>query len=304
MTRRERSASIADSLAEMDSLRASFLEPLPPDVREAEDAPDLGARLEEKWRIGQEEHPDVTLSADAFARALGERRSAREFLLDEVFSGDFFLAVAALAGDRVALRTFEESGIRPLYGALRRGGAPGDSTEEVVRIVRESMFLGTPRRPPKLAVYTGQVPLLAWLRVVAQRELLTFLRKQKREVPTADLEELGRAIAQRTPELAALERVDKTRFESALRAAMNNLEPDERRLLQWHLKEGLGIDDIAPRLGVHRATAARMLTRVRKRLFDGVRTDLRKTHRMGSASIDSLCAHMAADLDLTLSRIL
>lgn len=285
-------------------LAACFLERLPPEVREAEDSPDLRERLGEKWRIGQDDHPDVTLAPEAFARALGERRSSREFLLDEVFSGDFFLAVAALAGDRVALRTFEETGIRPLYGALRRGGAPGDVTEEVVRTVRESMFLGTPRRPPKLAIYTGQVPLLAWLRVVAQRELLTFLRKQKREVPTSELEELGRAVAQRTPELVALERVDKTRFEAALQAAMKNLEADERRILHWHLKEGLGIDDIAPRLGVHRATAARMLTRVRKRLFDGVRADLRKTHRMGSASIDSLCAHMAADLDLTLSRIL
>lgn len=288
----------------MDSLRACFLESLPPDVREAEDSPDLSERLQEKWRIGQDEHPDVTLSQEAFARALGERRSAREFLLDEVFSGDFFLAVAALAGDRVALRTFEEAGIRPLYAALRRGGAVDDVTEEVVRTVRESMFLGTPRRPPKLAIYTGQVPLLAWLRVVAQRELLTFLRKQKREVPTADMEELGRVFAQRNPELAAFERVDKTRFEGALQAAMKTLEDDERRILHWHLKEKIGIDDIAPRLGVHRATAARMLARVRKRLFDGVRADLRKTHRMGSASIDSLCAHMAADLDLTLSRIL
>ncbi|NOU30500.1 MAG: sigma-70 family RNA polymerase sigma factor [Polyangiaceae bacterium] len=285
-------------------LAACFLERLPEDLRQAEETPDLAERLLEKWRIGQDEHPDVTLAPEAFAGALGDRRSDREFLLDEVFSADFFLAVAALAGDRVALRTFEEAGIRPLYGALRRGGALDDVTEEVVRTVRESMFLGTPRRPPKLAVYTGQVPLLAWLRVVAQRELLTFLRKQKREIPTSALEDLGRDVAERTPELLALKRVDKTRFEGALQAAMSTLEPDERRILHWHLKEGLGIDDIAPRLGVHRATAARMLTRVRKRLFDGVRADLRKTHRMGSASIDSLCAHMAADLDLTLSRIL
>ncbi len=287
-----------------DHLAACFLGRLPEDLRAAEDAADLGERLEEKWRIGQEEHPDVSLAAEAFARALGDRRSARAFLLDEVFSGDFFVAVAALEGDRVALRTFEDTGIRPLYGALRRGGAQDDVIEEVVRTVRESMFLGTPRRPPKLAIYTGQVPLLAWLRVVAQRELLTFLRKRKREVPSTAFEDLGRGMAERTPELLALQRVDKTRFEGALQAAMGTLEPEERRLLHWHLKEGLGIDDIAPRLAVHRATAARMLTRVRKRLFDGVRADLRNKHRMGSASIDSLCAHMAADLDLTLSRIL
>jgi RNA polymerase sigma-70 factor, ECF subfamily len=288
----------------MVSLRACFLEPMSQEIRDLEDAPDLEHRIAEKYRVAAESHPAILLADTEFATALGERRAQRSFLLDEIFAADFFLAVAALSGHREALRVFEDTAMKTLVPALRRGGVKAELADEMLRTIRESMFVGTARRKPKLAVYTGQVPLLAWVRMVAQRERISTLRRKQVEIPSGEGSDFAFAMVDQSPEFVALRTSNKKLFEAALTAAVAGLDDAERVLLQLHLKEGLGIDAVGERLGVHRATAARMVVRLKRRIFDGVRTCLQEQHALGAPSIDSLCAQMADNLDLTLSRIL
>ena len=268
-------------------------------------APDeLERLLDDAFSRGQAAHREVHLSGETFARSLGERRAEREFSLHELACEDFFLAVACLTGDAVALRTFEADVMGPLERKLAAIAHDKTLAETVVAKVRESMFVGTDRRRPKLAVYTGQAPLAAWILLVGRRELESHRRTKSRELPSGDTRLIEAAVDALDPELATLLKVHRTTFEQAVVRAMSALDDDGKRLLRWSVREGLGIDAIAPRLGVDRATVARRLTRVRAGLAEAIRHDLRARLGIGDSSFESLCAAMLPDLDVSLSRVL
>ena len=291
----------------MERLRAHFLDPLPDAVRAACDSPDLAAGLHAAWAVGQSAHPDVRLDPERFAAALGARRAEREFSWRDLVAADFFLAVASLENDPQAMRTFEATMMGPLarkLGGARAVGRDADAVEATVRTVRESMFVGTEKRKPKLAVYTGQVPLGAWILLVAKRELASLTRKKPRETPVGDARVFDEHAAPGDTELIVLLRAHRGAFEQVITRVMGELEPGDRDLLRWSVKEGASIDTIAPRLGINRATVARRLARIRERLADAVRAELRARLRVGAQTFDSLCAKMMPELDLSLSKVL
>lgn len=268
-------------------------------------APDeLDRLLDDAYLRGRRAHPDVELAPSDFVRALGQRRAEREFPLQELAGEDFYLAVACLAGDSVALRTFESDIVGPLGRKLAALAHDATLAETVLAKVRESMFFGTEKRKPKLAVYTGQAPLSAWILLVGRRELESHRRTKVRELPSGDTRLLEAAVDALDPELATLLKVHRPTFEQAVVRAMSALDDDGKRLLRWSVREGLGIDAIAPRLGVDRATVARRLTRLRSGLAEAVRHDLRTRLGIGDSSFESLCAAMLPDLDVSLSRVL
>ena len=265
---------------------------------------DLGHLLDQAYLRGRRAHPDVELAPSAFVLALGERRAEKEFSLHELACEDFYLAVACLAGDPFALRAFESEVIGPLGRKLATLAHDATLAETVLAKVRESMFIGTDRRKPKLAVYTGQAPLSAWILLVGRRELESHRRTKPRELPSGDTRLIEGIHGGLDPELATLLKLHRTTFEQAVLNAMGALDTDAKRLLRWSVREGLGIDAIAPRLGVDRATVARRLTRLRAALADTVRQDLRERLGLGDSSFESLCAAMLPDLDVSLSRVL
>lgn len=288
----------------MESLAAQFLAALPEGLRATEGGPDLEAGLREAWERGRLAHPDVRLAASTFARALGERRADREFSWRETVAEDFFLAAACVEGDGAALRTFESTVMRTLARKLGAHQADPALVEATVRNVREAMFVGTERRRPKIAVYTGQVPLAAWILVVGRRELASVARKRSRELPVGDAEAFAEHVSPNDPELVALLRAHRGAFEKVIARVMADLDASDRELLRWNTKEGASIDTIAPRLGVSRTTVARKLARIREKLQGDVRAALRRELRLGSETFDSLCAKMIPEIDVSLSRIL
>jgi RNA polymerase sigma-70 factor (ECF subfamily) len=285
-------------------LREAFLSAVPEGARRELDTPELAATLSRLWKEGQAAHPTLTVDAERFARELGARRAERELDLGEIVAGDFTLALAALAGDRGAISTFEATVMAPLtrkLGSLTRDAEVVDLT---VRTVRESMFVGTERRRPKLAMYTGQVPLGAFVLLVGKRELASLARKRPREVPVGDAEALDGQDPHHDPELETLLHAHRGAFEQVVLRVMARLPPEERDLLRWNVKEGASIDTIAPRLGVNRATVARRLARVREKLSEEVREELRSRLRLGTQTFDSLCHKMMPELDVSLSKVL
>jgi RNA polymerase sigma-70 factor (ECF subfamily) len=288
----------------MGSLSDRFFSAFPADERPPLAPNELEHLLDTAFARGRAAHGEVNLSRETFARTLGERRAEREFSLHELACEDFFLAVACLTGDPVALRTFETDVMAPLERKLASIAHDKTLAETVAAKVRESMFVGTERRKPKLAVYTGQAPLAAWILLVGRRELESHRRTKARELPSGDTRLLEAAVDALDPELATLLKVHRATFEQAVVRAMSALDDDGKRLLRWSVREGLGIDAIAPRLGIDRATVARRLTRIRAGLAEAIRHDLRARLGIGDSSFESLCAAMLPDLDVSLSRVL
>lgn len=287
----------------MKGLGEIFLSALPTERHEEVTRPDLDAVLTRLWEQGREAHPTFSVTAEELALALGARRGAREFSLDAVVAPDLYLALGCVAHDRRAIDTLERSVIAPLARKLRRGEIPADVLEAVIRDVREALLVATPRRPPKLALYTGQVPLAAFALLVGKRELATHLRRRPRHAATRP--ETERSPAEGAdPEGQALLAAHGADFEHALAAALSGLPAADRALLRWSVREGSSIDVIAPRLGVDRATVARRIARARRKVADDVRAELRARLRLGDASFDSLCHAVVPAIDLSLSRLL
>jgi RNA polymerase sigma-70 factor (ECF subfamily) len=82
------------------------------------------------------------------------------------------------------------------------------------------------------------------------------------------------------------------------------LPSTDRGILRLHLLERLNIDEIAALHDVHRATAARWLTRIRHHIGEHTREALRARLRLDASELDSLLRAVDSRLDLSLSRIL
>jgi RNA polymerase sigma-70 factor, ECF subfamily len=298
----------------MNSLREEFLSLLPAATRlEVVSAePKLDQALGDLWRTAHQAWPELKVSELELTRALAQRRSVRAFALADIHAGDFLLSVAALAGDRNAHRAFESEVLGPLGHELTRSGTASTVVDDVLARVRTRMLVGgaeiysEEESKPRLAQYTGQVPLLAWLRVVVRRELISFLRSENQSFvdERARAESVDASTGALSPEHALLKGDSDQIASVALKAVIGRLDPASQLLLRWHFREGQSIDAIAPRLAVHRATAARMLARLRERLFLEVRSELQVAHKLGTSTVESLCAGLEGDLNLTLSRVL
>jgi RNA polymerase sigma-70 factor len=277
----------------------------------AQSSEELSARLLSKYQVGHEQCEGIVLSPEAFAEALGKRRAARAFLIDEIHAKDFFVALAALRGDRKALQYLETAYLQPQFQHLKRGTTASDADlDETSQRVRQALLLRTETRPAKLEIYTGQAPLAGWLRILIRREFLSYMRARPKDLPGSVPEDLEREAdfnalnVELGAELGAIRREHRILFKDALSEVFKALPETDALLLRYAYRENLAIDAIAPKLGVHRATVARMLVRVRQRVFDDVKSVLLRGGKLSASSADSLCAEMAPHISLTLSRIL
>jgi RNA polymerase sigma-70 factor, ECF subfamily len=277
------------------------------DVDDAQSSEELSARLLSKYQIGRALCEGMVLSPEAFAEALGKRRATRVFLIDEIHAKDLFVALAALSGDRKALQCLEMDYLQPQFQNLKRSTTASNADlDETSQRVRQALLLRSETRPAKLEVYTGHAPLAGWLRILIRREFLSYMRARPKDLPGSVPEDLEREadLGALNLELGAIRREHRTLFKDALAEAFRGLPEADALLLRYAFRENLSIDAIAPKLGVHRATVARMLIRVRQRVFDDVKSALLRSGRLSASSADSLCAEMAPHISLTLSRIL
>lgn len=158
--------------------------------------------------------------------------------------------------------------------------------------------------PPKLAQYTGRGPLLGWLRVIAVREALQDRRKSRRERVRDDAAMLDGGPTSVAVEIALLRERFGASFRESVHAAIRRLTPEQRTLLRFHTRDGLTIDQLAPMLGVHRATAARRLEKARADALAHTRAILREKHGLSESEARSLCIALASQVDISIGKAL
>ena len=118
---------------------------------------------------------------------------------------------------------------------------------------------------------------------------------------TAMLQDAGAATE---IEVAFLRRRYASAFREAVNAALRSLSPEQRTLLRFHTHERLGIDQLAPMLGIHRATAARRLEKARGDALAHTRRILRERHGLSESEARSLCTALASEVDVSIARAL
>lgn len=211
---------------------------------------------------------------------------------------DFYMACAALKSVPQALVELERLVTQAFAGMGHFRLSPTQLGELRASLFSDLVVAGEGR--PRLERYLGRGPLAAWLRVVATRHVLSWLRANKREPALDDDALLGNMEAPAEGlELAHLKDRFQGQCSAAFRAAIKELQPRERNLLRQHYLDELSLEDLAALYRVHRATVARWLAAARSELLEKTREQLRTGLGLELNEVDSIMRLVNSRLDLS-----
>jgi RNA polymerase sigma-70 factor (ECF subfamily) len=249
-----------------------------------------------RW-IGQarERWPLIKLEPAAFKEHL--ERLGRPA---PAFPVDTYLAAACAVGDGAAVRALEEEFISRVPDVVRRIDGSSVFAADLSQQVRIRLLVREGDAPPRIARYTGEVPLSAWIRVIAVR--LAFNAKRGTKVNREERPEMEGAAED--PEVEYLRGQYRDTFVRSFKDALGGLSKDDRTVLRLHYVDGVNIDGIGRIFQVHRATVARWLVRIRADVL--ARAKVRLAEHVGAEmdEAESVVAALAGEVDFTLSRAL
>jgi RNA polymerase sigma-70 factor, ECF subfamily len=93
-------------------------------------------------------------------------------------------------------------------------------------------------------------------------------------------------------------------LKAAIEAGLRELSVRERNMLRMNLLDAMTIDDLAALFHVHRATAARQLTKARESVLDHARAQIRSKLKISDSEARSLFGDLMSQIELSLSRVL
>lgn len=250
------------------------------------------------WRAAREAWPGVEVTLDDFAAYLLRHGGATH-------PTDLYLACACAAGDAAALRRFEAEVLPRVDGALRRLDPSPAFADEVRQLLRQRLFVaGDDGGEARIATYGGRGPLVGWVRVVALRTAINLRGGGAREEPTADAQLAALAPPVSDPALDGIKARFAEELGAALMRACGGLEQRDRTILKLRYGDDLDIDQIGAIYGVHRATVARWIAKIRSDLFAATRRELATRIDLSDSDFGSLLALAHSQLDLSLSGML
>jgi RNA polymerase sigma-70 factor (ECF subfamily) len=287
--------AVAAFLGELDPITRARLEP---------SAPQIEAALGRHSAAGRATWPDVANIDDvAFAAEVGRRLGADADLdvVDKLPGSDLYLAIACGTGVPAALRCFEREFLEEVDRAGRKMKATPEQTADVRAHVLRILFVSEPGRPAATLAFSGRGDLRGYIKIIATRELVRVVNRERRELPHDLLEALTPAS---DPELSLLRARYRGDVDLAIRAAILELDARARTLLRYNLIDSWSIDQIGRLYGVHRATAARWLTAARDALAVEIRRALATKLAIEIDEVDSIVRLVSSRIDLSLARLL
>ncbi|MBL8950316.1 MAG: transcriptional regulator [Myxococcaceae bacterium] len=226
------------------------------------------------------------MARDAFARFLAARPRATAEAGPELY-----LAFACGGGDPIALQAFETRYLPVARIAVKHLEVNAD---EVLQLLRVRFFVGP---PPRILDFQGAGSLEGWVRASAVRIALDLKRRERTAAGVCSHE-----LSQPDTELRHLKVRHGPAFERAFSQACASLSSRERAVLRLSTLGGASIDRIAATYGIHRATAARWLERIRDALHDRTLTALGAELGESDAGAASLLRLIASGLEVSLRR--
>lgn len=255
--------------------------------------------LRRMYADGQRRWPDLSIEFESFCRhcraSLGEAPPPEV----EQHGADLFLCCACVARHPSAILAFEAetSGVaRAAISHVRRN--PEFVEETLLELYDKLLFSSA----PKVAAYAARGPLKAWTRVAAARLAIDESRARRlawgRQVTLS--EELRAEGPEPESNLTRAEHAEA--FQQALERSLASLPAQARNLLRMQVVGRCTIDQIGRIHGVHRATAARWLERIRSQVLDSIRHELcGRQGRLTESEFMSIAGSLGGVLELSLS---
>lgn len=249
------------------SLAHHFLSHVPEDRRASfATAADLEVALTHLIEAGRAAWPAIALPPATLivflarclpAESAGELRALR--------AGDLYLACAYGLGIPGAVEALERRYMSRVATALSRLGTPALVIDDVQQELRQRL-VEMQKALPNRKAYAGRGELSGWLCVCAVRDANRRRGRERQIGRLEGSEAVLLASPHEDPEMAYLQKTYKRELSRAFQEALASLSSRERNLLRYHFIDGLSIDRIGMLYGVHRATAARWINRVRETL--------------------------------------
>jgi len=220
----------------------------------------------------------------------------------ERHAGDLYLALACGVAGTEALRALERHYFPSLGAPLKRLGFDEGTCGEVIQQVMVHLCTGP---HPRILTYAGRASLASWLRVTTLRFGIQLAARTRACFALGSELSLDALVpAETNPEIAmAIERA-RPQFQTALRTTLDALPERDRTLLRLCFLDGLTIDRIGSMYGVHRATAARWIAGIRKRILESVRAIVMRDSGLGASEFESLALLVRSELQVSLRRVL
>lgn len=248
--------------------------------------------------------PRVQVEDEVFVPYLAARLpdSAPAEGLSRVHVADLFIACGCVLGDAPAIAAFQADhgdAIRAHLARIERASA-----EDLAQALLTRLLVGEAEELPRLVSYAGRSSLAAWLKVVATREALTHRRRRTELAPTPEVSLAELVDAGDDPELFLMRARHRDDFRRAFEDALAELDARDRTLLRYQLVDRLTIDELARLDGVHRATAARRLAKVREQLLRETRRKLMATSKLSRAELESAFRLVRSQIEVSVRRLL
>lgn len=275
-------------------------------IGETPDAQRLANALAEVERLVDDAWDGAPPHKDGFGAELARCLDAEAdpASVAELAVVDLHLAFAARLGHAGAMGRFESQVMATLNRVIGRVDASDAFIDEIKQRLRTKLFVSDGTSPAKIAHYTGQGDLLAWVRVVAVREALDSVRAERRRALDSDDALMAIEASATGPDMLAFRQQYKAQFSEAFRDALAALQPEQRNVLRLHYVHGLSIDKLGGVLRVHRSSAARRIAKARADLLSGTRRLLHARLSIDRREFDQLMGLVASRLDLSIERFL
>lgn len=266
----------------------------------------LAAALAHALLEARDRYESVHVEAEDFARFIGERLKDTDGDAAAVSgraTADLYLACACVAGDPSALAALDKHVLGNLPAAMGRLKLNSAAIDEAIQRARTKLLVGREGQG-KIVDFSGTGDLRGWVKVIAIRDALRTARKEKREVSLSD--ELSAAIpaSDLDPDLAYQKRLYQAEFKASFEAAVDELSARERSLLRQSIVYNSTVDQVATIYQVHRATAARWVSKAREQLGNKTRAHLRAKLDLSEDQFSSIVRLIESQMDLSMERLL
>ncbi len=218
----------------------------------------------------------------------------------EHHGADLYLALGCGLGDARAVCLLQSRYFPALQTTLARSGFDSTVREDVLQQTLLHLCAG---ENPRLLTYAAKATLASWLTVATVRFALNMRPRKERTFGGTPLE-LERLVgAEDSPEIQLAVEKARPAFQAALQNAIGALPERDRTLLRLYFLDRLTIDDMGSMYGVHRATAARWISEIRKGILHQIQSRLSRELGLGSSEFDSLAFLIRSQLQLSLIRV-
>jgi RNA polymerase sigma-70 factor, ECF subfamily len=270
-----------------------------PVIDQAEAREDASARAAYEEARGH--HVGVNASFATFRERWRSLESESAALTPER-AADIYLACACQEGDSAGLRWFEIKLLPGVRAAVARLVRSPDAVDDTVQELLQRLFCGP---KPKICGYAGRGPLWKWLRIMSVR-IAGELRHARGLAPTVSPDVVEKILQEEVPrETLLVQKRYAGTIRQALTRAIEALPADDKALLRLQYLERQGIDRLAALFRAHRATMARRLQQIRRRIATDVRAQIgAHLPNLSADEAKSLWRALRSQVHLSLSRLI